>query len=174
MPLAERAASDFVVRGGVNYLGPGVPRTRTNPTWRVMPRFGFAYAATSKLVLRGGYGIYCDTLDVSHLSIVQPGFSRPTPTTMTNNEGVSWNWGYFTGDNPPVTDPFPVREDGTRFDETRGDKPGVSTSLGRSFSFVNPNYRPSSTCGGWRASAKWWPMPSSRSPTWGRGSATRA
>jgi len=141
-PLTERPASDFVVRGGVNYLGLGVPRTRTNPTWRAMPRLGFAYAATSKLVLRGGYGIYYDTLNVSHTTIDQSGYSRSTSTVMTTTQGVTWNYGYFTRNNPPITDPFPVREDGTRFDKPLGNALGVNSFLGRSFSYLNPNYQP--------------------------------
>lgn len=141
-PLAERPASDFVVRGGVNFLGLGVPRTRTDPTWRVMPRFGFAYAATPKLVVRGGYGIYYDTLNVSHTTIDQSGYSRGTGTTMTTDQGVTWNHGYFTKNNPPVTDPFPVREDGTRFNTPLGNALRENHHLGRGFTFLNPNYEP--------------------------------
>ncbi|HET8550479.1 MAG TPA: TonB-dependent receptor, partial [Bryobacteraceae bacterium] len=80
-PQPERPASDFVIRGGVNYLGLNAPRERTNPTWRVMPRVGLAFAYNPKTVFRGGYGIYYDTLNVTHTTIDQSGFSRGTGTT---------------------------------------------------------------------------------------------
>ena len=141
-PLAERAASDFIVRGGVNYLGLGVPRTRTNPTWRLMPRAGMAFAWNPKTVLRGGYGIYYDTLNVSHTTIDQAGFSRGTGTTITTDQGVSWNWGYFRSNNPPTSDPWPVREDGTRFNTPLGNKLGLNNHLGAGFEFLDPSYEP--------------------------------
>src|SRR5574340_1332293 len=141
-PLAERPASDFVIRGGVNWLGLNAPRTRTNPTWRVMPRFGFAYALTPGFVVRGGYGIYFDTLNVSYTTIDQSGYSRGTGTTMTTTQGESWNYGYFSNNNSPVTEPFPVREDGTRFNKPLGNALGGNYYLGRGFSYINPNYEP--------------------------------
>jgi len=141
-PLAERPASEFVIRGGVNYLGVNAPRTRTAPTWRVMPRLGFAYALTPKLVLRGGYGVYYDTLNVSHTTIDQSGFSRGTGTIMTTTQGETWNYGYFSHNNSPLTDPFPLREDGTRFNVPVGNKLGANAYVGRSFSYINPAYEP--------------------------------
>jgi hypothetical protein len=141
-PLPERSVSDFVIRGGTNYLGVGVPRTRTDPTYRWLPRFGLAYSWNRGTVIRGGYGVYYDTLNVSHTTIDQSGYSRGTGTTITNDQGVTWNFGYFTTNNPPTTDPFPVRDDGTRFNVPLGNKLGTNSFLGRGFSFLNPNYQP--------------------------------
>jgi len=141
-PLAERPASDFTIRGGVNYLGVNAPRTRTDPTWRAMPRFGFAYALTPKLVFRGGYGLYFDTLNVSHTTIDQSGFSRGTGTIMTTTQGQTWNYGYFSNNNSPLTDPWPVREDGTRFNVPVGNKLGTNAYVGRGFTYLNSKYEP--------------------------------
>src|SRR5262249_50818553 len=53
-PLPEVPASAFNILGGSQYLGVNnVPATLTNPTYQVMPRFGFAYSVDSKTVLRG-------------------------------------------------------------------------------------------------------------------------
>ncbi len=144
--LPERAAADFVIKGGVNWLGAdGAPRTRTNPTWRFMPRFGFAYAMTPSLVLRGGYGTYYDTLNVSHTEIDQSGYSRGTGTTITDDNGATWRYGYFANGiagPTPLHDPWPVREDGTRFNVPVGNSLGHNYYLGRGFDFISDKYEP--------------------------------
>ena len=61
-----------------------------------MPRFGFAYSIDSKTVLRGGYGMFYDTLNASHTFINQFGYNQATSTNVTNESGASWNFGYFS------------------------------------------------------------------------------
>ncbi len=142
-PLAERPVADFRVRGGTNYLGLDVPDLLTEPTYRWMPRFSAAYSFNSKTVLRGGYGTFYDSLNASHTHANQFGYNQSTLTNITDEAGASWNYGYFgTPGQNPLTDPFPVRGDGTRFDTPYGNTLGLHSHLGRSYSFIGPNFQP--------------------------------
>lgn len=140
-PLAEVPAAQFIVRGGSNYLGVDTEETLTRPVHNWMPRFGFAYLLNEKTAVRGGYGVYYDTLNASIVtSLNQLGYSRTTTTTITNQDLAD---GRFTATGPlPLSDPFPVRADGTRFDAPLGNALGLSAVAGRDFTFSNPDSRP--------------------------------
>ncbi|MFN7919687.1 MAG: carboxypeptidase-like regulatory domain-containing protein [Bryobacteraceae bacterium] len=144
-PLPERPAASFVIAGGSNYLGVTGDAV-TKPTWRAMPRIGFAFTVDSKTVLRGGYGMFYDTLNASHTFINQFGYNQATSTNISNESGASWNFGYFgqPGVNP-LTDPFPVRSDGTRFDAPIQNRLGADTFSGRSLSYLYPGFQPALT-----------------------------
>ncbi len=139
-PIPELPASQFKVLGGSVYAGSnGAPRNlfRNESMW--MPRIGVAYLLDSKTVLRGGYGMFFDTLNVMNFGPDQFGYSRSTGTIITNNFGQTWN---FAGNaNPanggsPLRDPFPVRPDGTRFDVPTRDALGSMARAGRNFDFT--------------------------------------
>ncbi|RPI28980.1 MAG: hypothetical protein EHM61_03155 [Acidobacteria bacterium] len=143
--LPERAAQDFAagLRGGVNYLGfDGAPRTTTTPTTRFMPRFGFAYRVNDATVVRGGYGMYYDTFNVSYSTIDQSGFSRDTSTIITNDQGITWNVGDPRNGISPITDPFPIRADGTRFNVPLGNTLGHLARLGGNQQWMNSSLEP--------------------------------
>ena len=56
-----------------------------------MPRVGFAYQLDDKTVLRGGWGMFFDTNNVLNDGLNQTGYSRNTNTTVTNDNGLTFN-----------------------------------------------------------------------------------
>ena len=66
--VPELAASNFIVKGGALYAGTsGAPDRAWNSQLMWLPRVGFGYQLDHKTVIRGGYGLYYDTLDVNAL-----------------------------------------------------------------------------------------------------------
>ncbi len=135
-PVAERAAAQFTVRGGSIYPASGGQSRRlwqNELMW--LPRVAVAYQLGSKTVLRGGYGLFYDTLNVLNIGPDQTGFSRATSTIITNDFGMTWLAGDPRNGVSPMSDPFPVRADGTRFDQPYRDGLGLMAVAGRSWSF---------------------------------------
>lgn len=144
-PIPELPASQFVVRGGATYVGVGgIDRQLYKPELMWLPRFGFAYQLNSKTVLRGGYGIFFDTLNVLNFGPNQFGFSRTTSAIISTDFGQTWGSPtapYPANANPNnfrsiLNDPFPVRADGTRFDQPTRDALGSMAYAGRSFGYT--------------------------------------
>jgi carboxypeptidase family protein len=141
-PIPELAASDFIVAGGSIYAGTnGASRklNRNELSW--LPRFGMAYQINSKTVIRGGYGMYFDTINVLNQGPDQAGFSQTTTSVVTNDFGVNWLLGDPQNGISPLTDPFPVRSDGTRFDAPLRDSLGLMARAGRGWTFMDFNTR---------------------------------
>lgn len=144
--LAELPASAFRVLGGTEYLGTR-EKTLSDGTHRLLPRVGIAYQINSKTVLRGGYGLYYDIFHANHFRPSQLGYSLPTSTPVSNDNGLSFCCGTgaaggLTAGNNPMTDPFPVRESGTRFDTPYGNGLGLMASAGQPFNFTPRDYQP--------------------------------
>ncbi len=139
-PIPEQAASSFQVIGGSLYPGSnGVDRHLWNSAWLFMPRIGSAYQVNSKTVVRGGYGLFYDTLNVLNEGPDQTGFSRSTSPVVTTDFGVNWQVGDPRNGVSPLTNPFPVRGDGTRFDAPVRDALGLMARAGRGWSFTDFN-----------------------------------
>ncbi|MGH9659759.1 MAG: carboxypeptidase regulatory-like domain-containing protein [Bryobacteraceae bacterium] len=138
-PIPELPASSFRVIGGSTYPGvDGRDKSLQPGEWMWMPRFGAAYQLDAKTVLRGGYGRYFDTIHTGLFGVDQTGFSRQTSSIVTNNFGVSWALGDPVNGVSPLRDPFPVRADGSRFDQPVGNALGSMALVGRNWSY-NPS-----------------------------------
>ncbi|MGH6628712.1 MAG: hypothetical protein ACREB3_03155, partial [Burkholderiales bacterium] len=138
-PLAELSASQFAVIGGATYAGAsGKPRNLWQNELMFLPRVAAAYQLNEKTVLRGGYGMYFDTLNVRDFSYGFPnqfGYTRTTSTTITNDFGQTFVVGDPRNGVSPLKDPFPVRGDGTRFDSPVRDALGAAAVEGRGFGY---------------------------------------
>jgi len=134
-PQTQVSAAQFQVIGGSIYPGSnGAARQVWPSQWLFMPRLGVAYTLNSKTVIRAGYGMYYDTLNVMNESLDQTNFSRSTSTQITNDAGVIWLVANPAGGKPPITDPFPIRaSDGARYDQPTREALGAMAVAGRTF-----------------------------------------
>ncbi|MGH9722248.1 MAG: carboxypeptidase regulatory-like domain-containing protein [Bryobacteraceae bacterium] len=133
-PLPELPASQFVIKGGSVYAGKnGVPERLWRNQLMWLPRLSAAWSIHQKTIFRGGYGIYYDTLNVLNQAADQYGFSRATNTLLTTDFGVNWLAGDPKNGVSPLTNPFPVRSDGTRFDVPLRDALGSMARVGQGF-----------------------------------------
>lgn len=140
-PIPELPVSQFKVIGGNTYPGTGgAPRNLYKNELMWLPRIGVAYQIKSKTVIRGGYGIFFDTINVLNFGPDQFGFSRGTNMIVSNDFGQTWN---FSGNaspangGSPLRDPFPVRADGSRFDVPTRDALGGFARQGRGFGYTS-------------------------------------
>ena len=135
-------ASQFVVAGGNLYAGvKGADRKLWRNELMWLPRVSAAWQANSKTVVRGGYGVYFDTLNALNQGPDQYGFSRTTNTVLTNDFGQTWRAGDPANGVSPLKDPFPVRADGTRFDTPFRDSLGAMARAGQGFTYTDYNRR---------------------------------
>lgn len=135
-PIPELPASSFSVLGGSIYPGVnGASTSLQKGELMFLPRLGVAYQINSRTVLRSGYGIYFDTLNAQNVGPDQSGFSRATVSPITNDFGVTWLSGNPRTGVSPLADPFPVRSDGTRFDEPVGSGQGLLARTGNGWNF---------------------------------------
>lgn len=121
-PIPEVAPADFRTLGGLTFVGrDGRPRGVFSPPKRnFSPRWGFAWQAQARWVIRGGYGIFRFPLGADRISVNQPGFSVRTNLIPSNDNGLTFR---ATIDNPfpdGVQRPAPV---------------GLTTFVGRAPSF---------------------------------------
>ncbi len=122
------------VLGGPIYAGENGVSQPGAAMW--MPRVSAAYQLGDRTVVKGGYGVYYDTLTAADYAAAQAGYSVTTNSTISDDLGRTFKWA------SPATgaknfDPFPVRADGTRWDPITGDTLGVNSVLGGTLSTEN-------------------------------------
>lgn len=146
-PIPEMPASQFRVLGGTSYLGQGQYDSATKGTNIFLPKVGAVYQIDSKTVIRSGWGMYMDTLNSSNTRPDTFGYNQATTTPISNDAGLTFCCGVgaaagLAQGRTPANDPFPVRANGTRFDEPLQNKLGAMPRVGRGFSSLPWNFRP--------------------------------
>ena len=137
-PVPELAASSFVVRGGATYPGVNGADTRLwKGEWSLLPRAAVAWELTPRMVIRAGYGMFVDSINALINPPNQFGFSRTTNTPITTDFGQTWLLGDPRNGVSPLSDLFPVRAHGTRFDTPPRAALGAMAVAGRAFSFAD-------------------------------------
>ena len=140
-PLPELPASQFKVQGGSIYEGtPGYSDRTWKPEALWMPRFSFGYKLGDKNVIKGGYGMYYDTLNARDWTPNQDGYNVTTTNQLSNDFGQTFALGNPRAGVLPLADPFPVRAaTGSRYEIVPGNALGADDLLGRGFTAENPN-----------------------------------
>jgi hypothetical protein len=127
-----------VVGGPVFATTPGQAGSSWKGQALWMPRLSGALKLGDRTILKGGYGVYYDTLNAADYTANQDGYDVTTTSPMSDDLGRTFNWS-APGTGAAGFDPFPVRADGTRFDSPIADTFGVDTLLGQSINADNLN-----------------------------------
>ena len=125
-PIPEVSVAAFRqnLRGGAIYAGQDGASRLDGIADDVLPRVSVAYQVNDRMVIRGGYGVYYDSLNATAITPNQLGFSTVTTVPSSNDFGQTWVSRNPRGGVSPLVDPFPVRADGTRFVSPVGASPG--------------------------------------------------
>ncbi len=130
--------STLTIQGGPVYAGiNGAPRTEWQNSYRFLPRIAAAYQLKPNIVIRGGYGLFYDTLNALNPSIDQDGFSAGTSVPTSTTFGTN-----FVAGVSPLDDPFPTNANGGRFNSPIGSAAGSMYYLGGSPNIYAHNMLP--------------------------------
>ncbi|HUQ93334.1 MAG TPA: TonB-dependent receptor [Bryobacteraceae bacterium] len=123
-PIPELPVAQFKGTGITSYLGTNGYDTATSGVHNFLPKLGVVYSLNPKTVIRGGWAMYADTLNVSNDRPYTDGFNQATGTPISNDSGLTYCCGVGAASNlaagrTPMNDPFPVRpaSGNTRFDD---------------------------------------------------------
>lgn len=115
--------AQFKVLGGPLFAGPSNRAIYSPQSKMFSPRFGFAWTATPKTVVRGGGGVFM--FPINNPNYYQDGFSQTTPQVISLDSGLTFH--------SNLSNPFPEG-----FQQPTGSSLGIATNLGKSFSYFNP------------------------------------
>jgi hypothetical protein len=123
-PIPELPLDAFRVLGGLTFVGDGGEGSSpfAGESNNFMPRIGLAWQATSKTVVRAGYGMFYDSIGVNKSSAIQTGFSQLTPIQASLDSGLSF---IASNANPLPNGLLPPL----------GASGGLTTNLGQSLDF---------------------------------------
>jgi hypothetical protein len=145
-PIPSLPASQFVVAGGVNFLGKDY-NNWTQGTNRFLPNFSIVYAWDPKTVLRMGYGLYSDTFNDFNSRPGQNGYSQTTTTQVSNDNGLTFCCGVGAASGlsgaTPILNPFPTLPGGTHLVQPFGSSLGADTLDGQGLTYYPRDYAPS-------------------------------
>jgi hypothetical protein len=129
----------ITVQGGPVYAGVnGAPVRQWNNNYRVLPRIGFAYQIRPDTVIRGGYGLFFDTLN----ALEEPGTTDQTNFTASTSDSSSTNFGQnFATTAPPISNPFPS-QNGNHFLPAAGAAAGNLSYIGTGPTIYDHNLVP--------------------------------
>ena len=152
-PIPEVPVSQFRIRGGSVYAGaPGYDDRSWKPEALWMPRTSFGYRLGEKAAIKGGYGMYYDTLNARDWTPDLQGFNVTTTNPLSNDFGLTFALGDPRRGILPLADPFPLNAaTGSRYEPVVGNMLGLDTMVGRAYSAENPN-RKHSRVQRWRLS----------------------
>jgi len=132
--------SEFNVIGGSVYAGAEGNSDRTwKPETLLMPRLSFGYKLGEKTVIKGGYGMYYDTINARDWTPNQDGYDVTTTNQLSNDFGLTFALGDPRNGILPLVDPFPLRATGSRYELVPGNALGADNVLGRGFTAENPD-----------------------------------
>ena len=76
-----------------------------------MPRFSMAYKLGERTVIKGGYGLFFDTLNAADYNGAnQLGYTSATTNVASTDFGQNWLLGDPRNGVLPIVDPFPVAQ----------------------------------------------------------------
>jgi hypothetical protein len=143
-PVPQIPVGAFNVLGGLNFASPSNNAVYQNTSHLASPRVGFAWTPEflgKKTVLRGGFGMFVAPVTIASLALTgaystnpiltQEGFSQTTTMVATGTGSAS----YLTPGNT-LSSPFPAG-----FVAPSGSSQGLSTFLGQSINFLNPEMK---------------------------------
>jgi len=135
-------AGSWKVNGGLRFLGdPATPfggrQDYQSQKINFLPRLGFSWQVVNNTVVRGGFGIFDDSLSTFYLSggnsgststflLPQQGFTQSTTQNASTDTGVTFPSTY--------ANPFP-----NGIAQPTGSSLGLSTFVGQSVTFQPPN-----------------------------------